>query len=53
MAQIRTDAITQEHALGRLAAASPLVRRTDGEQVEDESRDGGETPESEEADRAD
>lgn len=44
MAQIRTDAVTEEHSLGRLAAASPLVHEPNPER--DEMRDGDETPEA-------
>lgn len=41
MAQIRDSAIAQEHALGRLAAASPLIDKT--RESDAEERDGDET----------
>lgn len=46
MAQIRGSAIEQEHALGSLAAASPLADVP--ENKDDEKRDGGETSENDE-----
>lgn len=50
MAQIRGSAIEQEHALGSLAAASPLA--DDSGSGDDEERDGGETPDGQEDDAA-